>query len=104
MPDSFTAGHRAAVIAAATRNKVPMIQASPAFAREGGLMSYAPSFPEMYRGAAGYVARILKGDKPADLPVQLPVRYELAINLKTAKALGLTVPNTLLVFADELID
>jgi putative ABC transport system substrate-binding protein len=67
-------------------------------------MSYAPSSADMFRGAAGYVDRILKGDKPADLPVQLPTRYELVINLKTAKALGLTVPQTLLVFANELID
>jgi putative tryptophan/tyrosine transport system substrate-binding protein len=104
MPDGFMLGHRAAVIATATRNKVPTIYSVPAFAKEGGLMSYGPNAPEMYRGAAGYVARILKGDKPSDLPVQLPVRYELVINLKTAKALGLTVPNTLLVFADELIE
>ena len=102
--DSFMQGHRAAVIAAATRKKVPTIQPIPAFAREGGLMSYAPSYPDMYRGAAGYVDRILKGDKPADLPVQLPTRYELVINLKTAKALGLTVPATLQVFADEIIE
>ena len=97
MNDAFMAGHHAAVIAATTRNKVPTIQATPAFARDGGLMSYWPSFSEMFRGAAGYVARILKGNKPADLPVQLPTRYELAINLKTAKALGLAVPQTLLV-------
>ena len=65
-------------------------------------MAYAPNLPDIFRGTAGYVARILKGDKPADLPVQLPVKYELVINLKTAKALGLTVPPTLL--ADELIE
>jgi putative ABC transport system substrate-binding protein len=100
----FMVGHRAAIIAAAMRNKVPTINDYPVFAREGGLMSYAPSIPDMFRGAAGYVARILKGDKPADLPVQLPTRYELVINRKTAKALGLTVPATLLVFADEVID
>jgi putative tryptophan/tyrosine transport system substrate-binding protein len=102
--DGFMQSHRAAVIAAATRNKVPAIYVWPAFAREGGLMSYGPSFPEMYRGAAGYVARILKGDKPADLPVQLPTRYELVINLKTAKALGLTVPLPLQGLANEFIE
>jgi putative ABC transport system substrate-binding protein len=102
--DAFMNGHHAAVIAAATRNKVATTSYNPAFAREGGLMSYAPSFTDIFRGAAGYVARILKGDKPADLPVQLPTRYDLVINLKTAKALGLTVPQTRFVFANELID
>jgi putative tryptophan/tyrosine transport system substrate-binding protein len=103
LSDGFMNGHRAVVIAAAMRDKVPTINNLPRFVREGGLMSYAPRELDMFRGAAGYVARILKGDKPADLPVQLPTRYELVINLKTAKALGLTVPPTLLVFADEVI-
>jgi putative tryptophan/tyrosine transport system substrate-binding protein len=103
-PDGFMLGHRTAVIAAATRNKVPTIQTTPAFARDGGLMSYGPRWPDVFRAAAGYVARILKGDKPVELPVQQPTRYELVINLKTAKALGLTVPNTLLVFANEVIE
>jgi len=67
-------------------------------------MSYAPSLPDTLRGTADYVARILKGDKPADLPVQLPTRYELVINLKTAKALGLSVPQTLQVFANEVVE
>jgi putative tryptophan/tyrosine transport system substrate-binding protein len=102
--DPFTFAHRAAVIVAATRNKVPTISSSPVFARDGGLMSYEPSRLDMYRGAAGYIDRILRGDKPADLPVQLPTRYGLVINLKTAKALGLTVPQTLLVSADEVIE
>ena len=102
--DSFMTGHRATIIAAAARNKVPAVYYNPVFAREGGLMSYAPSFTDIFRGAAGYVDRILRGDKPADLPVQLPTRNELVINLKTAKALGLTVPQTLLVSADEVIE
>jgi putative tryptophan/tyrosine transport system substrate-binding protein len=102
--DAFTSNHRTAVIAAAARDKVPTIYIQAFFAREGGLMSYAPNISDMYRGAAGYVDRILRGDRPADLPVQLPTRYELVINLKTAKALGLTVPQTLLVFANELIE
>jgi putative ABC transport system substrate-binding protein len=102
--DPFMTAHRAAVIAAATRNKVPTIYAHPAFAREGGLMSYEPSFSDIFRGAAGYVDRILKGEKPADLPVQLPTRYDLVINLKTAKAIGLTIPESFLLRADEVIE
>jgi putative tryptophan/tyrosine transport system substrate-binding protein len=92
------------VIAAATRNRVPAIYILPAFAREGGLMSYAANYPDMFRGAAGYVDRILKGEKPADLPVQTPTKFELAINMKTAKALGLTIPPNLLALADEVIE
>jgi putative ABC transport system substrate-binding protein len=93
------------VIAAAARHKLPAIYPTRSYvADEGGLMSYSPSQPELWRLAAGYVDRILRGEKPADLPVQAPTKYDLVINLKTAKALGLTVPPSLLANADEVIE
>ena len=88
----------------AARYRLPAIHALSGATRDGGLMSYGVDLPDVFRQAAAYADRILKGDKPADLPVQLPTRFELAINLKTAKALGLTVPNSLMVSADEVIE
>ena len=92
------------IIAAAARYKLPAVYIQQPFVAAGGLISYGPNFPDQYRRAADYVDRILKGEKPAGLPVQAPNKYELVINLKTAKALGLTVPPSLLVRANEVIE
>ena len=92
------------IIAAAARYKLPAVYIQRPFVAAGGLISYGPNFADQYRRAAGYVDRILRGEKPADLPVQAPNKYELAINLKTAKALGLSVPQSLLARADEVIE
>jgi putative tryptophan/tyrosine transport system substrate-binding protein len=92
------------IIALAARHKLPAVYISRAFVAAGGLIAYGPNFDDQYRRAAGYVDRILRGEKPADLPVQAPSKYELVINLKTAKALGLTVPTSLLARADEIIE
>jgi putative tryptophan/tyrosine transport system substrate-binding protein len=105
MTDSFMGVHRGTVISLAARTKVPVIGADlPSFARDGGLLSYGTNLRDIFRRAAPYVDRILKGEKPADLPVQAPTKYELMINLKTAKALGLDVPDRLLALADEVIE
>jgi putative ABC transport system substrate-binding protein len=104
MPSSWTVGHRALMISGASRNNVPAVYPASLFAREGGLLTYASDPIDMSRRAATYVDRILRGAKPAELPVQLPTKYERVVNLKTAKALGLTVPQSILLTADEVIE
>jgi putative tryptophan/tyrosine transport system substrate-binding protein len=101
---SFIAAHRVPIILAAARNNVPAVYVSSFIVRDGGLLSYKPDRVDIWRRAAAYVDRILRGAKPGDLPVQLPVKYEVAVNLKTAKALGLTVPQSILLRADEVIE
>jgi putative ABC transport system substrate-binding protein len=104
MPDNFTINHRAPLILMAARNNVPAIYWYSAYAREGGLLSYGVDSADIFRRSASYVDRILRGAKPADLPVQVPTKYETVVNLKIAKELGLTVPPTLLARADAVIE
>jgi putative tryptophan/tyrosine transport system substrate-binding protein len=104
IPDSFTELHRAEIAALAVRYRLPAVDWSRSFAEDGGLISYGPYLVDEYRRAATYADRILKGEKPTDLPVQAPTKYQLVINLKTAKALGLEIPDKLLVAADGVIE
>jgi putative ABC transport system substrate-binding protein len=102
MPDLFMIAHHVPIISAAARNNVPAVYANSVFAKNGGLLHYGP--PLEFRHAANYVDRILRGVRPDDLPVQFPVKYEITVNLKTARALGLTVPQSILLRADEVIE
>lgn len=104
IPDAFTELHRAEIVLQAVRHHVPAVNWSRSFAEGGGLISYGPYLVDEYRRAATYADRILKGDKPSQLPVQTPVKFELVINMKAAQALGLTVPDNLRALADEIIE
>jgi putative ABC transport system substrate-binding protein len=104
MPDGFTLTHRAPIISAAARNNVPAVYTLSTFARDGGLLSYGVDEVDPWRRAASYVDRILRGAKPGDLPVQLPTKFEMVVNIRTAKALGLTVPPSIRLRADEVIE
>ena len=103
-PSGAAERHRELIITFANQHRLPAVYAYPYFVRGGGLISYGPDQLEELRLAAGYVDRILKGEKPADLPVQAPTKIELVINLKTAKALGLSIPPSLLASANEVIE
>jgi putative ABC transport system substrate-binding protein len=104
VPDEFMVAHRAPIISAAARNNVPVVYPQSEFVKDGGLISYGADQVDSFRRAATYVDRILRGAKPAELPVQFPTKFEMAVNLKTAKALGLTVPQSILLRADEVIE
>jgi putative tryptophan/tyrosine transport system substrate-binding protein len=104
MPDQSSGVYYTSIISLAARYHVPAIYHSPGVPRNGGLISYGPDDADIYRGAASYVDHILRGTEPSDLPVQLPTKFELVINLKTATALGLTVPQSILLGADEVIE
>jgi putative ABC transport system substrate-binding protein len=104
IPDTFMVAHRTLIISAAARNNVPTVYSQSDFTRDGGLLSYGPDRLDTFRRAATYVDRILRGAKPGDLPVQFPTSYEMIVNLKTAAALGLTVPQSILLRADEVIE
>ena len=103
LPDSFILVHRAQIISLAARNNVPAVYQNSFFVRDGGLLSYGPDLKDIFRRAAPYVDRILRGGRPAELPVQVPTKFEVALNSKTAKALGLDVPQSILLLADEVI-
>jgi putative ABC transport system substrate-binding protein len=104
MPDAFMFIHRKPILLLAARNNIPAVYFLSVFARDGGLLSYGADNADIYRRAAPYMDRILRGEMPADLPVQVPIKFEMALNTKTAKALGLAVPQSILLGADELIE
>jgi putative tryptophan/tyrosine transport system substrate-binding protein len=104
MPDGFMLGHRAQIILLAAREHLAVVYNQAMYVKEGGLLSYGPVEIDIFRRAASYVDRILRGAKPEELPVQLPIKFEMALNAKTAKALGVAVPPSLLLAADELIE
>ena len=104
LPDLFMTVHRAPIILAAARNNVPAVYQLSVYAREGGLLSYGPDVTDTFRRAASYVDHILRGAKPAELPVQMPTKFEMILNLKTAKALGLAAPPSIWLRADEVIE
>jgi putative tryptophan/tyrosine transport system substrate-binding protein len=104
MPDTSMAIHRSRICALADRHRLPTVYPFRFFAIEGGLVSYGVLLTDLLRRAASYVDRILRGAKPAELPVELPIKFELVINLKTAKSLGLVIPDKLLTLADEVIE
>src|SRR5262249_5499960 len=104
IPDGFTFNYRVEVTSLAARYRLPAVYAFRLFTEVGGLLSYGENLTDNFRRAATYADRILKGTKPSELPVQAPIKFELVVNLKTAKALGLTVPPTLLARADEVIE
>ena len=104
MPDAFMYAHRATIISAAARNNVPAVYSPSDFARDGGLLSYGPDLVDNFRRAASYVDRILRGEKPGDLPVQFPTKFEMVVNRKTATTLGLAIPPSILLRADEVIE
>jgi ABC-type uncharacterized transport system substrate-binding protein len=104
MTDSFLAVHRGTIILLVARNRILAIFESYLFCKEGGLIAYGPDYPDMFRRAATYIDRVLRGAKPNDLPVEVPIKFELVINTSTAKALGLAIPDTLLTIANEVIE
>jgi putative ABC transport system substrate-binding protein len=104
MPDIYINSNRATITSLAARNNVPAIYFNTSFVRSGGLLSYGPNEVDIFRSSASYVDRILRGAKPAELPVQLPTKFEMVVNIKTAKALGLAVPPSILLRVDEVID
>jgi putative tryptophan/tyrosine transport system substrate-binding protein len=102
--DPFTENHRALIVSTVARNNVPAVYPNSGWARDGGLLSYGPTIADEFHRAALYVDRILRGTKSAELPVQLPIKFDMILNAKTAKALGLVVPQSILLRADEVIE